>query len=235
MAVFGDNLSLRIPTQKNESGRNKVRARQIDSARARSVFETSAGPRPRYVLINEGNLSDYLRFHYNPADWDDTQSAIYDDSKTPGTLRGVKQYKGGGDRIFPLKLFFADSISGRSKGDVVKSSQNQQVESGTTETEAAINWLQSHMKPTKNSASGVGKIPPTLLFVPGGSGVFRVVITELRVKRTFFDPKLRMALRADVNLTLQEVIDTVEEKEADAQSEGLLSGLLNLDFSGEES
>jgi len=229
MASFADLFNIKLGASKNLSGRTKVRSRQVDSAKARSVFETSAGPRPRYVLINEGNLSDFLRFHYNPTDWDDAQSAIYDDAKTPGTLRGIKQYKGGGDRVFPLKLFLADTISGRSKGDVVKSSQTPQAEAGTTETEAAINWLQSHMQPLKNSASGVGKIPPTLLFVPGGSGVFRVVITELRVKRTFFDPQLRMALRADVELTLQEVVDTVEAKEAQENTQGILSGFLGSD------
>jgi len=230
MGLFDFNI--RTSSSKNMSGRTKVKAREIDSAKARSVFETSAGPRPRYVLINEGNLTDYLRFHYNPTDWDDTQSAIYDDTKTPGTLRGIKQYKGGGDRIFPLKLFLADTVSGRSKGDVVKSSQTPQAEAGTTETEAAIHWLQSHMQPLKNSASGVGKIPPTLLFVPGGSGVFRVVIVELRVKRTFFDPRLRMALRADVDLTLQEVMDTIEAKEEEENTQGLFSGFP--DLSGEE-
>lgn len=165
----------------------------------------------KYMLLSERRINDNLRFHYNPGEWDDSFGADYDNAGAAGAPRPVRQYKGGTARLFKMKLLFnelGDKRSGRPERDV----------------ESVISWLERKCAPEGQSASGVGKVPDRLLFVPGGIGVYRVVLTNVSVKRVAFDAITKNAVRAFIEIVLEEVWDTAEEAAKAQAATSLKSG-----------
>lgn len=154
----------------------------------------------RYLLMDEKDFTDLLRFHFNPSEWQDDMAAEYGEGGGQGNPRPIPAYNGGAARLFKMNLLFNDF------GD------RTGVVHGKT-TEEAIAFLQRKMEPEVESPSGVGKVPATMLFVPGQIGVFRVVVRSANVKRIAFDPYTKKALRAFVDLVLEEVWDTPEDGE----------------------
>jgi len=152
------------------------------------------------ALIDVEFPSDYLSFHFNPPNLQQTLVANWTDIQAPGYQRPLMQWTSGGPHTIPLRLFFLDFWRyGENRMDV----------------EESLNWIMTKMQPPKD---GGNSKPPSLLALEWsgksltprnpGQASETFVIRDMKIDRSQFDIEL-ITIRATVDLTLNEYIESV--------------------------
>lgn len=154
-------------------------------------------PRPMFycVATPPKGIAKFWVFHYTPPAFEDSESTDYQNMKAKYLERPAKQFSCGGDRTLKMSLLLNEF--GRHENDEVP----------IGDVEKSISWLRTMKSPIV--WDGSVRKPPILLFVWGSMSPLTVVIKDMSVKRTMFDPQTKLAVRATVDLTLIEVTRSI--------------------------
>jgi len=163
-----------------------------------------AGTRARLINLRTG---ERLLFHYNPGEWDDSYSSNFAEVNIPGGTTPLFQFGSGGSRDLSLQLFFNEykQESSRAKNFIQMS------------VEDSIRFIQRAMEPKQAQILrpgfefSVSAAPDPLVFVWGilkFNGIYpgiEVLVSDLRVKRSFFRKGSLEGIRAICDVTLRAI------------------------------
>lgn len=168
------------------------------------------------LWVKDKKDEDFMEFHYNPSEINVAKAIDFEDDEVPGFMVTRPQFKQGKARKFSFTLFLNElgeheSYRGTPKIEGVEISGrtifDQDLSQRRRPVEEAIEWLEQHAVPTKQSSveSFDGNEPPLLMFQCWE--VVTCYITNLNIKRTIFHPTDFQARRATVDIELTEYLD----------------------------
>lgn len=158
---------------------------------------------PKGALVRVDKPSDYLEFHFNPAEWTQTQSTKWNSVAVPGQNRPLLQWTSGGPHTIAMSLFFLDFW---------KQEEDRML------TQDAIKWLFKTLYPID---SRVKVSPPKLTLLWGteqnvtddGTDVEQatenyIMRSDVKVQRQQFASDM-VTIRATVSFVLEEFVESV--------------------------